>query len=200
VRRLVAPSEWVSAWVVAVAVLCACGVPTQPRPVAIARGELPLGLLSPSTTSTTLGGPRSSVASVEVFFVSGDHLVPVVRSIPRPPSLDNALGALLAGPSLTESAQGIRSAISQDTIVLSTRLDRGQAVINLSEAFAGVEGLDQILAVGQLVFTATGLPDVAAVLFDLNGQPVAVPSADGSLVTAPVTRADFAPLLSSSNL
>jgi spore germination protein GerM len=179
--------------------LAACGVPTQDNPVAIAKGDLPQGLLSPSTTSTTLGGPRTAGASIDVYFVSSDHLVAVTRGIPRPPSLDNALGSLLAGPSLTESAQGIRSAISQDTAVLATRVDKGVAVIDLSAAFADIGGIDQILAVGQLVFTATGLPDVASVSFQLNDRPVAVPSADGSLVAGPVTRAAYAPLLSGLN-
>ena len=175
--------------------LAACGVPTDRRPVDLARADVPYGLIEPATTSTTALGPKAPVALIQVFLVSGNRLVPVGRTIPSPATLQGAIGSLLAGPTAKDAGAGLRSAINEQTALLGARLDKGRAVIDLSQEFANVGGPSQILAVAQLVFTATGLPDVGSVSFELDDHPVAVPAADGTLEQAPVTRADFAPLL-----
>jgi spore germination protein GerM len=48
--------------------------------------------------------------------------------------------------------------------------------------------------VAQLVYTATNIPGVVGVTFELSGQPVQVPAGNGQLVPAstPVGKADYA--------
>ncbi len=180
----------------AAATLAACGVPTDSHPVDLASGDVPFGLVGGRAfTDTTLPGPNTPVSLVQVYFVSGDRLVAAGRAVPSPATLERSLTSLLAGPTPKEADAGIRSAIGEDTTVLDARVAAGRAAIDLSASFADSEGADQILAVGQLVYTATALPGVGEVSFELAGVPVAVPAADGTLQSEPVTRQQYAPLL-----
>lgn len=190
------------ALVAAGAALGACGVPVDSGPHRLAAGELPLGLTAPSTTTTTQAGPRTprAVAVVQVYLVARDLLVPRSRVIPSPATPAAQLGALMAGPLPAEAAAGLRSAIPAGTSVLDVHLERGgRLLIDVSGVFAQTGGPDQILAIAQVVYTATALPDVAEVSFELAGQPVEVPTEDGTLVVGPVSRANFAALVAPSD-
>lgn len=175
--------------------LAACGVPTDAGPHRLAAADLPLALAA--TTSTTQAGARTPgpVALIQVYFVAGDRLVARSRLVSSPRDVTHSLGSLLAGPTAAEAASGIRTAISGGTTILGVRAVRNTAVIDLSPNFANTGGPDQILALAQVVYTATALPGVQAVSFELDDQPVAVPAANGTLLTTPVTRADYASLL-----
>jgi spore germination protein GerM len=48
-----------------------------------------------------------------------------------------------------------------------------------------------MIALAEIVFTATGRPGVGQVSFSLDGRPVEVPRADGSLTSEPLARTDF---------
>lgn len=179
--------------------LAGCGVPLDAGPHRLASGDVPLGLSAPTTT-TTQAGPRSprAVAVIQVYFVAHDRLIARSRLIPSPAAAGEALGSLLAGPTLPEAAIGIRSAIAAGTALLAVHEARGgRATIDLSTQFAQTGGPDQILAIAQVVYTATSLPEVTSVSFELADQPVEVPTANGTLVSGPVGRADFAALLPS---
>ena len=54
---------------------------------------------------------------------------------------------------------------------------------------------EQLLAVAQIVCTLTGRPGVGQVSFTLQGARLAVPKGDGSLVSSPVARDDYAGLM-----
>lgn len=191
-----------AAAVAAGAVLAGCGVPVDSGPHRLAAGELPLGLTAPSTTTTTQAGPRSprAVAVVQVYLVARDRLVARSRVIPSPATPEALLGALMGGPTAAEAAAGLRSAIPTGTGVLDVHLERGgRVLIDVSAQFAQTGGPDQILAVAQIVYTATTLPEVAEVSFELSDQPVEVPTEDGTLVAEPVSRANFAALVAPSD-
>lgn len=175
----------------------ACGVPVQTRPVALANGQLPAGLTSASST-TTLAGSAVPVSLIQVYFVAGDRLVARTRLVPSPGSLPEAVADLLAGPTPAESLAGIRTSINPGTELLSERVSKDRVVLDLSLAFTNTGGPDQILSIAQLVYTATGVPGIDTVSFELQGQPVAIPLADGTLVATPVNRSDYARLVVST--
>ena len=50
-------------------------------------------------------------------------------------------------------------------------------------------------AVGQIVLTATSLPGVTAVLLTHDGEALEAPLPSGELTSAPLTAADYEPLL-----
>ena len=77
---------------------------------------------------------------------------------------------------------------------VSTSERDGEVVVELDE----VTGTDQVLAIGQIVMTLTSLPDVTSVRFVRDGETVAVPLPDGSLVRRALDPDDYSPLLGSS--
>lgn len=172
-------------------VLAACGVPTDGRPRALPRGDVPFGLLVPSTTPPTVPGAPQPTEGVTVFFVSSNRMIAVAREVAAPATLFKSLSALLGGPSGQESGQGFRTAINNGTRMLSLRVQQGVATIDLSGTFVGVSGPEQILAIAQIVFTATADPSVTSVLFALDDKPIEVPRGDGTLTAAGLSRSDF---------
>lgn len=175
---------------VAVGGLAACGIPADSQPQAIARNDIPFDLLAPSTTVVTPGTPGARV-TITVYMVGLTGLVPVTRGVRAPATLPEAVSSLLDGPTDAEVADGLRTAISDQTSVSPGVVGFGVATVDLGGAFGQVGGQEQILAVAQLVFTATELPGVAKVQFTLNGRPVEVPAGDGTLTQGPLGRSDF---------
>ena len=119
----------------------------------------------------------------------------VAREVPAAQeSLVAVLDALLQGLTNSEAQAGLESAVPAGTTVLSAGAGlTGIATINLGGTFGQLVGQAQIQATAQIVFTATALPGVTAVTFELSGHPVGVPVASGALVTV-ATRAQFAPI------
>ena len=60
--------------------------------------------------------------------------------------------------------------------------------------FADAAPREQLLGLAQLVYTATELGAVDTVRFEIDGQQVAVPRADGSVTDQGVRRVDYAAL------
>ena len=156
----------------------------------------------PSTTApVTTGDAGSSTTRPEkstyrVWFIGGAQLQPVTRRLESGSTAQEVLGQLLAGPSSEElGAQGLRSAIPEGAII-STDVRGGVALVDLDPSFVAIPTGDQILAVGQLVLTLTGLPGVGQVRFAVDGATVQVPRADGSQAEGAVARDDYLPLTS----
>lgn len=171
----------------------ACGVPADDGPREIPAGQVPFDLLAPSTSQPETTLPVMTVPAT-VFVLGPERLVPVTRSIARPPSLGAVLATLIQGPTDAEASAGLRSAVNPQTAVLSSQVVNGTAVVNVSEAFSGIATSDQILALAQLVWTATALPDVTSVQVVLNSVPVEVPRGDGSTTSQALRRNDYAGL------
>jgi spore germination protein GerM len=133
---------------------------------------------------------------VSIFLVtSSGHLVAVARDVPATQeSLAAVLGVLVRGPTNIEAAEGLSSAVPAQTTVLGAVIGSGGvATVDLGGTFGQLVGQAQIQAVAQIVFTATTLPGVTSVTFELAGQAVDVPVASGAQVPS-ANRAQFAPL------
>ncbi|HLG92180.1 MAG TPA: GerMN domain-containing protein, partial [Acidimicrobiales bacterium] len=126
--------------------------------------------------------------------VYGGRLLALTRQVPAPPSLRKAMDALLAGPSPPEARAGVGTALRAATVASVTQ-SGGRALIGLGSDLAQAYGPTLVLAVGQLVLTATAQPGVSSVLFSFRGHPVQVPTGDGTLASGPLIRADYAGLL-----
>jgi Sporulation and spore germination len=177
--------------------LTACGVPVDRAPAALPRNDVPFGLLRPSPpSSTTTSAPSPVEAAVSIFLVaSSGHLVAVARELPATQeSLVTVLEALVRGPTNTEAAAGLSSAVPIQTTVLGAVIGTGGvATVNLGGTFGQLVGQAQIEAVAQIVFTTTALPGVSSVEFELSGQSVEVPVASGAEVPS-ADRFQFGPL------
>jgi spore germination protein GerM len=121
--------------------------------------------------------------------------VAVTRQVPSASeSLTAVLDALVKGPTNPEAATGLASAVPAQTVVVGAVIGANEvATVNLGGTFGQLVGQAQIQAVAQIVFTATTLPGVTSVTFELAGQAVDVPVASGAQVPS-ANRAQFAPL------
>jgi hypothetical protein len=182
--------------VVTVITLAGCGVPVDRAPSALPRSGVPFDLLRRSPPSTTTTSAPSPVEPVSIFLVaSSGHLVAVARELPAAQeSLVTVLEALVRGPTNTEAAAGLSSAVPTQTTVLGAVIGTGGVVtVNLGGTFGQLVGQAQIEAVAQIVFTTTALPGVSSVDFELSGQAVEVPVASGAEVPS-ANRFQFASL------
>ncbi len=198
-RRVVAAVALVSA----AAMLAGCGVPVDSQPTALSRNGIPFGLLNPAAPSTTTTTTPSSVeVPVQIFLIGPTgHLVAVARDVPvSAPDLQTVLEALVAGPTDVEESAGLQSALSGQTTIFGATIVGQIATINLGGSFGQLVGPPQIQAVAQIVFTASALPGVTGVSFELSGTPVQVPVASGAQVPVASTAqfAPYAPVASST--
>ena len=181
----------------------ACGIPVSSGPKAIAKGDIPSHLLTPTSpsTSTTLNPPVG--VTEQIFLVDPTlHLIARNRNIAPPANLSQVLNALVLGPTTGESSVGIQSFVtgsvnqgSSSTNRVVATVTNGLATVDFATSPVQVVGSTQtLLAIAQIVFTATGQPGVTSVLFQIAGQPIDVPTApDGALVSTPVTRFQYLP-------
>lgn len=153
----------------------ACGASARPRP-------------SPSGAPTT---------PVSVYFTREDRLAAAHRSVAGTGSrAEQALRALLAGPTVAEAAEGMRSAIPSGTRLLGLRIDRDLATVNLSQEFAtGGGSLPGAARLAQVAFTATQFPLVRRVVFQLEGRSRWLLGGGVEVTAAPVTRDSYESLL-----
>ncbi len=173
-----------------------CAIPTQSAPSTMAPSKVPFGLLNPHppTTTTTTQPKSTSYVPVNVFLLdSSDKLTAAVRDVAAPAPLDAVIRALLAGPSSSESAQGITTAIPSDVALLSVLPPQnGIVTVNMNTAFGAIIANNTELAVAQIVATVVGETGATTgVLFEIDGQRTSVPIANGSLVSTPVYLIDF---------
>lgn len=168
-----------------------CGVPVSGVPTVLSKNAVPFDLLAPSPPTSAAAAPTPSTVSVEIFLInSSGQLVPTTRDLAYPAALGAILGALVDGPTNTESAAGLQSAVPAQTQVLSATTAGHVATVDLSGTFAELVGQSQIDAVAQIVYTVTVLPGLTAVDFELDGQPVDVPTATGAEVPV-ANQSDF---------
>jgi hypothetical protein len=172
-----------------------CGIPTE-EDATLARAEdVPFDLLAevPETTTSTITAPNgASMTGATIFLVQGERLAPVERDIPAPPSGEGVIEALERGPTRSEAALGLRSALVGADVMRSIGVSGGIASVDLGTGFTDIVGRDQIMALAQIVSTVTGLPGVGRVAFTLEGVPVGVPRGDGAVTTESVSRDDYA--------
>jgi spore germination protein GerM len=180
---------------VAVAFLAAgCAIPTQGAPSTMAPSKVPFDLLAPHlpTTTTTLPKP-SSLVPVKVFFLnSNSQLTSAPRVVAAPAPLTAIITSMLAGPTRTETGQGISTAIPSNVAVISTTTAAGVVTVNMNAAFGAITGSNIELAVAQIVATvATEVGLNTGVIFEIEGQRTSVPIANGSQVSDPVYLIEF---------
>jgi spore germination protein GerM len=115
------------------------------------------------------------------------------REVAVPASLTQVTGALLAGPTATETASGIQSFLSRTGVQVTLDTTTGEATVDFTSDPIQVVGPDQTLAIAQVVYTLTQQPGVTGVTFEIAGKAIEVPTTAGAQVPGPVTRADYAP-------
>jgi hypothetical protein len=186
--------------VLAVVVLPAgCGVPTGAAPETLAATDVPYALMSPSPGSPAATSSPAREDRPRVYLVDADDvLVPSGRDVSgKTPAerVDDLLAQLAAGPTSGERDAEFTTALPPRLTFSTTRVDGGTATVDLSGASDAPAGEQSRRAVGQIVLTATSVPGITAVLLTHDGEPVEAPLPSGELTSAPLTAADYRPLL-----
>jgi hypothetical protein len=174
----------------ALILVTSAGCGRESEPVEIPSAELPFSL-------ARVPEPSPSPAKEEtftVFFVLDGRLEPVTREAPGDVTRAEAvMRALLDGPTSDEIAGGITSEIPTETSLLEVNVFDLVADVDLSAEFQGPASTDAILLrVAQVVWTLVRVPEVTAVRFVIDGEPVSVVTDAGTAVDRPVTAPDYA--------
>ncbi len=138
--------------------------------------------------------------TVPVYFLRGERLGAATRDVHAgagglTAATDGAVNVvrdLLSGPTATERAAGLSTAIPAGTTVNDLSVAHGVVTVDLSAQFVtGGGSLSMQERVAQVVSTLTGLPDIDRVSFSIAGKHVTTIGGEGLIVDPPVTRATF---------
>ena len=160
----------------------------------------------PSVTATsgaespTEAGTAPPRAFFEVWLVRHDELLRARGGAEPGEVLKAALDDLMRAGSEERRSEGTvgpwRTAIPKGTIVRDVTNTAGRTVVDLSAEFGVTgQGLDRILAFGQIVYTATQFEAVDGVLVTVEGTPVEAIDERGRTVDHALHRDDYDELL-----
>jgi spore germination protein GerM len=176
-----------------VAVLGGCAVSTDGDARRVRPSAVPFELLDPEAPPLVPPSSGPTTQEVSLCFVRDGRLVVASLDLPPPVTLGSAVAALAAPPQALRPT--VRTALTDPAIIRDVRVSGGIARVDLSASVSSLPADQQLLAVAQIVCTLTGRPGIGQVSFALEGAPLAVPNAEGSLVTTPVARDDYRALL-----
>lgn len=162
---------------------------------------------TPTVTAAPSAGPTTSV---RIYLLTGccdgvSTIVSVEREVAPGAPVDavaaDAVSALLAGPTEAEANPAdqyakLYSFIPAGSRLLDVIVEGGVATVNFSRDFEEGSNPDTVAgSLGQVVFTLTQFPGVTGVMFEIEGQPVAVFGSEQFLINPPAERDDFMDLL-----
>lgn len=182
-------------------VLTGCGVPLESTAQPLPSDVLPSPSPTPSPTQTTTPDPAPVTA--RLWFVRDEGIVPVSGPVAgtQPQEL---LDALAAGPPADTS--NLRTVVvdplTGEAFVSAVNTDppqEGIVTVQASQAFTALPPTEQVLLLGQVVLTLTGVRTTEGVLVvNEQGEALAVPLPDGRLLDGPASAADYRPLVRKS--
>jgi spore germination protein GerM len=139
------------------------------------------------------------LAETGVYLVtSEDVLVLRGRDVPTGPledRLEILLGELAIGPSPQDLADELSTSLPPEVELHVIDITDGTITVDITGPVDAPTGAESRLAVGQIVLTATSLPEVSAVRLAREGEPVDAPLPDGELTPAPLTAEQFTSFL-----
>jgi hypothetical protein len=153
-----------------------------------------VGSLGPDSASPK-GEPNEPGAfTYEVWFAGSEGWLFVSkRAAKSEPGVGRlALESLLAGPTETERAAGVFTAIPDGTELLGFDVDDGIATVDLSSEYEQGSGSHaEFLRLAQVVYTITQFETVQGVNFRLDGEPVELFGGHGIILDGPMARRDY---------
>ena len=157
------------------------------------RTQVKFELLDPTIPGTNGATVKFVTQPVYVVDATG-HLTSSSRIVPSPPKLDDVLRELALGPTLIESSVGFTTALPRDLVILQATIRDHVATIALAKPLSNLSPAEEVLAVGQLVFTAHAVGAAAGMEVTVGGvpEPLRLPGGGTKLK---VTEEDYASLL-----
>lgn len=144
----------------------------------------------------------SERTEVVVWLVGGTVLEPSTRqididgrSVSTVELVSAALRELFEGPRARDAAAGLRSALPPGTRLLGVTLAGRVATVEVSSEITRVGGADEVLAIAQIVLTASEVPGVGGVRFVVGEDRIQVPLGSGALTSRAVGPQDYRELV-----
>lgn len=180
--------------------LGACGLPDDGASRRIDPRAVPYGLLDTAHPQAP-AGPTTDAGELapQVYLLDADQRLVGVPVTPRGAGplaeFDDLLDRLAQGPTDVQRAQGLATAFAPDVEIRLLGISGGTARIEVRSAEKEPPANRLPLAIGQVVLTATSLPEVARVQLMTDGRPAEVPLPGGALTSMPLVRGDYAALV-----
>jgi hypothetical protein len=160
---------------------------------------VPYDLLRAAPDAAQSRAPRGRTTSPHLYLLGdGNQLVPVRTDLAAQgvaPVVDGLLVQLGAGPSESQRAAGLSTALGPDVKIQLRSVTGGTAVISHDTGEQDPTASRLPLAVGQIVLTATSVQGVDRVHLVHGTRPLEVPLPGGALTSSPVSASDYAPLV-----
>jgi hypothetical protein len=132
--------------------------------------------------------PATAAPTLKVWFVFGEQLA----AVDRPgTSAEDAIRALLLGPTQEELGRGYRTYVPSGTPLRSVEVVNGMAIVDLGERFvAGRDAASLVARLSQVVYTLSGVEGVKKVkLLVKGGTPLGI--FPGVVTAYPLSVADL---------
>jgi hypothetical protein len=189
-RAAVAAAAWAG---IALGSGCAIQPDNAPREIPVAeRGQL---------DPVPPGG--EAIGQSRIYLVSGDgegggrELRSVLRDV-DPPTREEVMRTLIAGPNPGEADAGMSSALLSSTTVHSAPLVASTLTVDISAEILELPGSTLREAVAQIVFTGSELDGVRSVRILVDGANQPWPDGSGELQDRPLTVYDYPGLAESA--
>lgn len=179
--------------------LAGCGVPLESGAQPLPSDVLPPSP-SPTASPTQTSPPTPAPATARLWFVQEEGIVPVTAPVAgtQPQQL---LDALSEGPPADQS--NLRTVVVDPltgeafvSAVETQPPQPGIVTVQASSAFTALPPTEQVLLLGQVVLTLTGVRTTEGVqVVNEQGEALAVPLPDGRLLDGPATAADYRSLV-----
>ena len=179
--------------------LSGCGVPVDSGAQPLPSDVLPPSP-SPTASPTETSPPTPAPATARLWFVQEEGIVPVTAPVAGTDP-QQLLDALSEGPPADQS--NLRTVVvdplTGEAFVSAVETDPPQpgiVTVQASSAFTALPPTEQVLLLGQVVLTLTGVRTTEGVLVvNEQGEALAVPLPDGRLLDGPATAADYRSLV-----
>ncbi len=167
--------------------LVSCAIPTDTAPRDISDRDR----ADPVADNAAAGaeGGKVRVYLLVTDESRGPLLEPVSRNVDE--NSRALITALLQGPTNAELADQLRTALTSDVTLLSTRLESGTLTLDFSRGLAELSGNTLINALAQIVWTASQLDGVEALRILVDGNATAWPALSGELQSDLLTVFDY---------
>ncbi|MGH9133589.1 MAG: GerMN domain-containing protein [Ilumatobacteraceae bacterium] len=195
VRRPIRSVRAVCSVLVVLLATTGCGIQSDSAPRDVPANERNLTVSGASAGDAATGTSRIYLVAPSE---AGDPSL--LRSAPRDvaPGATPLITSLLAGPNDEERESRLVTNIPQETQLLSTRSSGDVLFVDITPEIAELSGELLVLAVAQIVFTATEIEGVRAVRLRVDGEDQRWPKGDGETGEGALTVYDFPGLVQSA--
>ena len=169
------------------ATMAGCGLPVDSSPQAIPTEEVPVAL-SISNTTQPSGPVRPGGIPVPIYLLApdGTQLVKAIRYLKPPPTEQEVLDALEAGPTAREFDQGIQSTLPATADLVAIGPTDGLITVQLDSSYESLLPQQAPYYFAQIVWSVTSLPGVHGVIFEYQSDDFPPVVGNGSISPIPI--------------